>query len=126
MPALRQSVKRRRGLILLLVALVSLTTAAMADWARPATAQASVRWYNRAVTQGYFGYIRPVTSHFVHCRFQPTCSIYSIMAVQIHGFPKGLWLTVKRLCRCLPWVPMGTYDPVPLPSPPHLPASVPK
>jgi uncharacterized protein YjbJ (UPF0337 family) len=37
--------------------------------------------------------------------------------MQTHGFPKGLWLTVKRLCRCLPWVPLGTYDPVPPPLP---------
>ena len=47
-----------------------------------------------------------------HCRFQPTCSNYSIEAFRVHGAFRGFWLTVKRLSRCHP---MGTpgYDPVP-------------
>lgn len=47
-----------------------------------------------------------------HCRFQPTCSNYSIEAFRIHGAWRGFWLTIKRLSRCHP---MGTagYDPVP-------------
>ncbi|MDQ2919027.1 MAG: membrane protein insertion efficiency factor YidD, partial [Verrucomicrobiota bacterium] len=39
-------------------------------------------------------------------------------AMYTHGFPKGLWLTTKRICRCWPWTKMGTYDPVPPPAPP--------
>jgi putative membrane protein insertion efficiency factor len=112
MPALRQSLKRPRFWIFSVVA-VALAVAAITDWTKPAQTQSSVQYYNRAVFTGYFQYVRPFTSRFVHCRFYPTCSIYSVMAMQTYGFPKGLWLTVKRLCRCLPWVPMGTYDPVP-------------
>ena len=52
-------------------------------------------------------------STFVRCRYQPTCSQYSTEAVRAHGFPKGIWLTTKRLFRCMPWVPLGTRDPVP-------------
>ena len=32
-----------------------------------------------------------------------------------YGFPRGLWLTLARLFRCMPWVPAGTQDPVPDP-----------
>ncbi|MDQ6765578.1 MAG: membrane protein insertion efficiency factor YidD [Verrucomicrobiota bacterium] len=67
----------------------------------------------------YQGHIHQVTSRFVHCRFQPTCSMYSVIAMQTHGFARGSWLTVKRLCRCLPWVPFGTSDPVPPPAEAH-------
>lgn len=41
------------------------------------------------------------------CRFYPSCSNYSKEALQKHGVFKGLWLTVRRLCRCHPWNPGG-------------------
>ena len=47
-----------------------------------------------------------------HCRFQPTCSVYSIDALKTHGARRGVWLTIKRLCRCHPLGGFG-YDPVP-------------
>lgn len=46
------------------------------------------------------------------CRFYPTCSHYSIEALQTHGAMKGSWLTVKRLARCHPGCE-GGIDPVP-------------
>jgi putative membrane protein insertion efficiency factor len=46
------------------------------------------------------------------CRFEPTCSRYCIEAVEMHGFIRGLWLTIKRLGRCHPWGGSG-LDPVP-------------
>ncbi|MDE5734686.1 MAG: membrane protein insertion efficiency factor YidD [Duncaniella sp.] len=46
------------------------------------------------------------------CRFTPTCSQYAIEAITRHGAVKGLWLAVKRICRCHPWGGSG-YDPVP-------------
>lgn len=46
------------------------------------------------------------------CRYHPTCSAYSIEALQKHGAIKGIWLTVKRISRCHPWGDEG-YDPVP-------------
>ncbi|MDP8216281.1 MAG: membrane protein insertion efficiency factor YidD [Candidatus Kaelpia imicola] len=45
------------------------------------------------------------------CRFYPTCSNYSIQALQEKGFIKGIWLTVTRILRCNPAFP-GGYDPV--------------
>lgn len=46
------------------------------------------------------------------CRYTPTCSQYAIEAINKHGAIKGLWLAIKRICRCHPWGGSG-YDPVP-------------
>ncbi len=46
------------------------------------------------------------------CRFQPTCSEYTKQAIIKYGVIKGVWLGMKRICRCHPWNP-GGYDPVP-------------
>ncbi len=47
-----------------------------------------------------------------HCRFLPTCSDFSLMAIEKHGVFSGGLLSVGRLCRCHPWGGSG-YDPVP-------------
>ncbi|MBK7725448.1 MAG: membrane protein insertion efficiency factor YidD [Dehalococcoidia bacterium] len=46
------------------------------------------------------------------CRYAPSCSAYSVEALERHGAVKGSWLTVRRLVRCNPWGGQG-YDPVP-------------
>jgi putative membrane protein insertion efficiency factor len=46
------------------------------------------------------------------CRFLPTCSQYSIEALQKHGLIKGSWLSIKRITSCNPYGRSG-YDPVP-------------
>ncbi len=46
------------------------------------------------------------------CRFYPTCSQYSIDAIQMHGAIRGSWLAFRRLIRCHPGNP-GGHDPVP-------------
>ncbi len=46
------------------------------------------------------------------CRFEPTCSAYSLQALQKHGAAVGAYLTVARLGRCHPWCD-GGHDPVP-------------
>jgi putative membrane protein insertion efficiency factor len=46
------------------------------------------------------------------CRFEPTCSVYAIQALAMHGAAAGSYLTLKRLARCHPWCD-GGHDPVP-------------
>jgi len=46
------------------------------------------------------------------CRYNPTCSSYSVEAFQKHGLWKGFVMTIKRIGSCHPWGGSG-YDPVP-------------
>ncbi len=46
------------------------------------------------------------------CRFYPSCSSYSIEAIEKYGAIKGGWLAAKRISRCHPYN-RGGYDPVP-------------
>lgn len=45
-----------------------------------------------------------------HCRFEPTCSNYFILAVQKYGAIRGTWRGLRRIGRCHPFHP-GGYDP---------------
>ena len=46
------------------------------------------------------------------CRYTPTCSHYTIEALQKHGILKGGKFAIKRIFSCHPWGGSG-YDPVP-------------
>lgn len=46
------------------------------------------------------------------CRFEPTCSAYSLQALERHGATGGSYLTLARLVRCHPFC-RGGHDPVP-------------
>ncbi len=54
--------------------------------------------------------ISPLTP--ASCRFQPTCSHYTVEALQKHGLLRGGKLAIKRIFSCHPWGKSG-YDPVP-------------
>ena len=45
------------------------------------------------------------------CRFEPTCSSYSIESINRYGVIKGVSLSLKRILKCHPWGDSG-YDPV--------------
>jgi putative membrane protein insertion efficiency factor len=69
------------------------------------------------------------------CRFEPTCSAYTLQALQQHGAVRGTALGTWRLLRCHPWCD-GGCDPVPdtfapwpgrrTATPPGLPAAAPE
>ena len=46
------------------------------------------------------------------CRFSPTCSEYTRIAIEKYGLFRGSWLGLKRISRCRPGGGYG-YDPVP-------------
>ena len=48
------------------------------------------------------------------CRFQPSCSHYTVEALQKRGVVMGLLLGAWRILRCHPFN-KGGYDPVPEP-----------
>ena len=45
------------------------------------------------------------------CRYSPTCSDYSIEALETFGLSKGIYLSCKRILSCHPWG-NGGFDPV--------------
>ncbi len=94
------------GTLAVIVALVAW------DAGRPPRTQATARLYVGAV-RTYKAVLGPVMTRAVQCRYRPSCSDYSIEAVQRFGIGRGLALTVRRVLSCGPRVPPGTFDPVP-------------
>ena len=47
----------------------------------------------------------------VHCKFEPTCSEYTMQAINKYGALKGTFLGIKRILRCNPFS-KGGYDPL--------------
>jgi len=63
---------------------------------------APIRFYQYAIS--------PLTP--AACRHVPSCSEYSVQALNMHGPRLGGWLALKRIGRCNPWGTSG-FDPVP-------------
>jgi len=63
-----------------------------------------------AIIKFYKYFISPLLGS--NCRFYPSCSSYSLEALQRHGAIIGSYLTVKRLLKCHPFH-QGGIDPVP-------------
>ena len=62
------------------------------------------------LVKGYQYLISPLLGP--RCRFFPSCSSYTIEALQVHGAIRGSWLALRRILRCHP-LNSGGIDPVP-------------
>jgi putative membrane protein insertion efficiency factor len=51
------------------------------------------------------------------CRFEPTCSAYSLQVLQTFGAAAGTYMTLTRVVRCHPFCE-GGHDPLPGAPPP--------
>ncbi|NJB37362.1 membrane protein insertion efficiency factor YidD [Croceivirga sp. JEA036] len=58
----------------------------------------------------YQRFISPLTPPT--CRYSPTCSQYTLEALQKYGLFVGGWLAIKRILSCNPFGGSG-HDPVP-------------
>jgi putative membrane protein insertion efficiency factor len=63
-----------------------------------------------AIIKFYKYFISPLLGS--NCRFYPSCSSYSIEALQRYGAIIGSYLTLRRLLKCHPFH-QGGIDPVP-------------
>lgn len=61
-----------------------------------------VKWYQRTIS---------VRRPYRVCRYEPTCSQYTLEAIQKYGW-KGVMMGIFRILRCHP-LAKGGYDPVP-------------
>lgn len=109
MPTLRQRLKRPETYLIALLVLLAL---GIIDSYRSPLNQVTGRLYVGSAHL-YQAIGRPLLEGRIQCRYQPTCSDYSIEAVQKYGIRKGLILTVRRINSCQTSVPFGTQDDVP-------------
>ncbi|NUQ81307.1 MAG: membrane protein insertion efficiency factor YidD [Bacteroidetes bacterium] len=62
------------------------------------------------VIKGYQAIISPWLP--ASCRFVPTCSVYTSLAIEKYGAWKGSLLGFRRILKCHPFHP-GGFDPLP-------------
>ncbi|MEI6146221.1 MAG: membrane protein insertion efficiency factor YidD [Methylococcales bacterium] len=60
-----------------------------------------MRYIFIAIIKFYKYFISPMLGS--NCRFYPSCSSYSVEALQSHGAIIGSYLTLKRLLKCHPF-----------------------
>ena len=59
--------------------------------------------------KGYRRFVSPMLPP--SCRFTPSCSLYTLQAIEKYGLLKGILMGARRLLRCHPFSE-GGFDPV--------------
>jgi len=108
-PALRKLLSRPDTYLIALLVAVGLV---VADAYQAPANQVSSRVYVAGV-HAYQAVGRPLLAGRIQCRYEPTCSEYSVEAVRRFGIRRGLEMSLRRIRACKTDVPLGTYDPVP-------------
>jgi len=62
-----------------------------------------------ALIIGYRRFISPMLPP--SCRFTPSCSLYTLQAIEKYGLLKGGFMGARRILRCHPFS-KGGFDPV--------------
>ena len=60
------------------------------------------------ILRGYRAAISPLYGDV--CRYYPSCSAYTLTAIQQHAVIKGIGLGAWRIARCHPWAKGGVDD----------------
>jgi len=62
-----------------------------------------------ALIRAYRRFISPLLPR--SCRFTPSCSLYTLQAIEKYGLLRGGFMGARRLLRCHPFS-KGGFDPV--------------
>ena len=62
-----------------------------------------------ALIKGYKRFVSPMLPP--SCRFTPSCSLYTLQAIEKYGLLKGILMGTWRLLRCHPFS-KGGFEPV--------------
>ena len=63
-----------------------------------------IKWYQKNISLW-------LNSQNIKCKYYPTCSEYTIQAIEKYGAIKGVGLGIWRILRCNPFS-KGGYDPL--------------
>jgi len=69
----------------------------------------SLRSASIGLIQFYRRYVSPMLP--ASCRYTPSCSLYTLQAIEKYGVMKGVFMGVLRVLRCHPFA-KGGFDPV--------------
>jgi putative membrane protein insertion efficiency factor len=67
------------------------------------------RTFGLSAIKGYRRFVSPMLPQ--SCRFTPSCSLYTLQAVEKYGLLRGSFIGARRILRCHPFSE-GGYDPV--------------